>query len=54
MKTVTEYRKFASDCRELAEKLRDPKDKQALLLMASGWDKVADERAAKLAGAAGS
>jgi hypothetical protein len=49
MKTVAEYRKFAQDCRELADKLRDPNDKRALLLMAAGCDKVADERAAKLA-----
>ena len=53
MKTVAEYRKFAQDCRELAAKLRDPDDKRALLLMAVGWDKVADERATKLADDAG-
>jgi hypothetical protein len=50
MKTVAEYRKFADDCRGLAAKLRDPDDQRALLLMAAGWDKVATERAAKLAG----
>ena len=48
MKTVEEYRKFAAACRELAAKLRDPNDKRALALMADGWDKIADERAAKL------
>ena len=49
MKTVAEYRKFAEDCRELSAKLRDPNDKRALILMADGWDKVANERAANLA-----
>jgi hypothetical protein len=49
VKTIVEYRKFAVDCRELADKLRDPNDKRALLLMAAGWDKVADERTAKIA-----
>ena len=53
MKTVAEYRKFAADCRELAAKLREPNDKRALLLMAAGWDKVADERAAKLGATCG-
>jgi hypothetical protein len=48
MKTVAEYRKFAEDCRELAAKLRDPNDKRALLLMADGWEKVANERAERL------
>jgi hypothetical protein len=49
MKSVTEYRRFAEDCRELASKLKDPNDKRALLLMAAGWDKIANECAAKLA-----
>jgi hypothetical protein len=44
MRTVEEYRSFAEDCRNLAAKLTDPKDKQAMELMAAGWDKVADQR----------
>jgi hypothetical protein len=48
MKTVAEYRKFAEDCRELALKLRSADDKRALELMATAWDKVANEREALL------
>jgi hypothetical protein len=48
MKTVAEYRKFAEECRDLASKLRTPDDKRALELMATAWDKVANEREAKL------
>jgi hypothetical protein len=44
MRTVAEYRKFAMECRELAAKLKDPRDKRALELMAAGWEKVALER----------
>jgi hypothetical protein len=48
MKTVAEYREFARACAELAAKLADPKDKEAALLMASAWEKVANEREAEL------
>ena len=48
MKTVAEYREFARLCRELAAKLTDPKDRQATELMASAWEKVANEREAML------
>ena len=48
MKTVAEYRQFAEDCRQLAAKLRAPDDKRAVLLMATAWDKVANEREAQL------
>jgi hypothetical protein len=48
MKTVAEYRVFAKICRELASKLADPKDKQALDLMARAWENVADQREANL------
>jgi hypothetical protein len=48
MKTVAEYRKFAEECRQLAAKLRAPDDKHAVLLMATAWDKVANEREALL------
>jgi hypothetical protein len=44
MRTVAEYRKFAMECRELAAKLKDTRDKRALELMAAGWEKVALER----------
>ncbi len=49
MKTVSEYREFAAMCRGLAAKLNDAKDKRAIELLASGWDKVADDREARLA-----
>jgi len=48
MRTVAEYRKFATECRELAARLTDPRDRRALELMAAGWDKVVREREAAL------
>jgi hypothetical protein len=48
MRTVAEYRKYADDCRQLAAKLTNPDDKRAILLMATAWDKVANEREALL------
>jgi hypothetical protein len=48
MRWVEEYRRFAEECRRLAALLTKPTDKQALELMAKGWDKSADEREAKL------
>jgi hypothetical protein len=48
MRTVAEYRKYAEDCRELATKLGSPDDKRAVLLMATAWEKVANEREAQL------
>ena len=48
MRTVQEYREYAEGCRLLAAKLTDPKDKEALALMAKAWDKAADEREAQL------
>jgi hypothetical protein len=48
MRTVAEYRKYAEDCRELATKLGNPDDKRAVLLMATAWEKVANEREAQL------
>ena len=36
-------------CRKLAAKLTDPNDRRATELMASAWEKVADERETKLA-----
>jgi hypothetical protein len=46
MKTVAEYRSFAAECRNLA--MRRPENKQALESIAEAWDKIADEREAKL------
>jgi hypothetical protein len=48
MKAVVEYRKFAEDCRELAAKLSNADDRRAVLLMATAWEKVANEREAQL------
>jgi hypothetical protein len=48
MRRVSEYRRFAEECRRLAAVLTKPTDKRALELMATGWDKRADEREAKL------
>jgi hypothetical protein len=48
MRTVAEYRKYAEDCRELAAKLRSADDKRAVLLMATAWEKVANEREAQI------
>jgi hypothetical protein len=44
MHTVAEYRRYAEQCRELATKLTDPKDKRAIETMAKAWDKVANQR----------
>ncbi len=35
-------------CRDLATRLDDAKDRKAVELMASGWDKVAKEREMRL------
>jgi hypothetical protein len=48
MRRVSEYRRYAEECRRLAAVLSKPTDKRALELMATGWDKRADEREAKL------
>lgn len=48
MHLVSRYRQLASDCRHLAAMLTKPDDKQALELMATGWEKSADEREAML------
>jgi len=47
MLSVADYRRFADDCRRLAAVLGKPADKRAMELMARGWDKTADECAAK-------
>ena len=48
MHPVALYRQFASDSRLLAAMLANPVDKQALELMAAGWDKIADNCEAML------
>jgi hypothetical protein len=46
MRSVADYRRFAKECRRLAAELSEPEDKRALELMATGWDKTAEKRAA--------
>jgi hypothetical protein len=53
MRTVAEYRKYADDCRALAAKLANPDDKRAVLLMATAWEKVANERERQLTSKSG-
>ena len=47
-KTVAVYRQFAEECRKLAAKLHDPKDKMITETMAEAWDKIADACEAEL------
>jgi hypothetical protein len=44
MRTPTEYRKYAEDCRKLAR--QHPADKEALLKMAEAWEECAKNAAA--------
>jgi hypothetical protein len=37
-----EYRHFAAECLQLAEQIRDPDRKLALLAMAVAWQKLAE------------
>jgi hypothetical protein len=37
MKSVAKYRRLAEEYRKLSDKLVNPKDKQALQLMARAW-----------------
>lgn len=48
MKTADGYREFARQCHELAAKIIDPNERRTMELMASAWDKVADDHEAKL------
>ena len=48
MKSVAKYRRLAEDYRKLSDKLVNPKDKQAVQLMARAWDTVATERKDRL------
>jgi hypothetical protein len=52
MKSVVKYRRLAEEYRKLSDKLVNPKDKQALQLMARAWDSVAAERKDRLIGQA--
>jgi len=45
---VVLYRRFAADYRRLAATLKEPADKQAMELFATGWDRVAENREAML------
>jgi hypothetical protein len=48
MHLVAQYRQFATDYRRLGAKLTKPADKQALELLAIGWDRTAENREAML------
>jgi hypothetical protein len=50
MRSVAKYRQLAEEYRKLSDKLDNPKDKQALQLMAHAWDTVAAERKDRLIG----
>jgi len=48
MHLVALYKQFAADYRRLAATLTEPADKQALELLATGWERVAENREAML------
>ena len=48
MYLVAQYRQFAADYRRLAATLTKPADKEALELLAIGWDRAAEKREAML------
>lgn len=48
MKSVAKYRRLAEEYRKLSDKLVNPKDKQAVQLVARAWDTVATERKDRL------
>lgn len=48
MRRVTEYQKFADDCRKLARTLRKPEHRRQLEEMAVVWEMLALEREAQL------
>jgi hypothetical protein len=48
MKSVAKYRRVAEEYRKLSAELTNPKDKEALQLMARAWDSVATEREDRL------
>jgi hypothetical protein len=48
MKDVAQYREFADECRRLAAEASDRRFKQALELMASAWEDIANRQEAYL------
>lgn len=48
MQTVEQYRRYASECRELAARTDSPNDRKALELQAIAWEKIASQREAAL------
>ena len=44
MRTVTEFRDYARQCRDMAARMDDAADRRSLELQAQAWDKVADAR----------
>jgi hypothetical protein len=50
MKSIAKYRRFAEEYRKLSDGVKSPKDKEALRLMARGWDSAAAECEDRLIG----
>jgi hypothetical protein len=48
MKTLEEYRQHADECRRLADRARTREDREALLMIATSWDKLAGDRDRKI------
>jgi len=48
MKTVEEFADNARQCRELAKKMPQPKDRERLEEMAKAWERLAHVRKGKL------
>ena len=48
MKTVAEYRAYATECRKLIASVTRLEDKRTLESIARAWDNLADEREARL------
>jgi hypothetical protein len=49
LKTVTEYREHAEECRRLAQSVTSKEHKSALTSMAETWEGLARERERRLA-----
>ena len=48
MKIASEYREHAEECRKLARGMAEGDARQQLLLMAETWDRLAEDREARL------